>query len=74
MNPRLTEYNDYYFVYGNSELRFRLNDDKLSNNIGHNYRSFDTGVYRNAEIFTGSNGETAVMESYEFWQVHFENS
>lgn len=52
-NPRFTEYNDYFFIFGNSEIRFKTNEKKVDFNIGHNYRSLDTGIHKNAEIFSG---------------------
>lgn len=29
LNPRLTEYNEFYFIFGNSQFRFRINSDKI---------------------------------------------
>lgn len=40
---------------------FRLNDEKLKTDIGHSYRSFDTGDYKSPEIFTGSHEESSKM-------------
>ena len=52
-NPRLTEYNSDYFIFGNFEIRFRTNSKEVDFNIGHNFRSLDTGIHKNAEIFSG---------------------
>jgi hypothetical protein len=34
----LTEYNDYCIVFGKEEIYFNTFTNKLSTNIGHNYK------------------------------------
>jgi hypothetical protein len=51
----LTEYNQYSIVFGNSELYFKIGSDVLEMNIGHAFRSIDTGLLKDSSIFTGAN-------------------
>lgn len=71
-NPRWTEYSDFYFVYGNSEIRFSIGSRQLETNIGHNYKSLDTGDMKDPKIFTGSESTTAEIEDYEIYQIQFD--
>jgi hypothetical protein len=40
---RLTEYSKYYIIFGKAEIQFIIGKDELELNIGHNFKSIDTG-------------------------------
>lgn len=53
-NPRLTSYDQFYIIFGNNEIMFRINSPLIQFKIGHNFKSLDTGTMKTGEIFTGS--------------------
>lgn len=71
-NPRVTEYNQFFIIFGNAEVRFRLDSRNMEFNIGHLYKSFDTKEHKTPMIFTGSEDVMAEMEGYEIYQLLFE--
>jgi hypothetical protein len=50
---RLTEYNTSYIVFGKDEVMFLIGRDTLELNIGHNFKSLDTGKMKNGIALTG---------------------
>jgi hypothetical protein len=49
----LTEYNLYYIVFGKDEIMFLIGKNVLELNIGHNFKSIDTGTAKDASGLTG---------------------
>lgn len=41
-------------------------------NIGHNFKSFETGAHKNGKVFTGKENEIVQMESYEIYRIFLE--
>jgi hypothetical protein len=67
----LTEYSDYFIIFGKGEIQFKINSDVMEFNIGHNQRSLDTQKEKDPTVFTGSAEEKMKMIKYEVYQVIF---
>jgi hypothetical protein len=61
---RLTEYSDYFLVFGKAELQFKIGDNILEFNIGHRFKSLNTGDYKSGAIFSGRDGEVENIRRY----------
>jgi hypothetical protein len=58
-------------MFGNSEIQFKLGSDILELNIGHQYRSFDTGIHKDSLVLTGSVDKECKIREYEIYQIMF---
>ena len=66
----MTSYNEYYLIFGNSELRIKIGEDIISSNLGINGRYFNTGTINGPEVLFGS-AERETTGIYEVFQVVF---
>jgi hypothetical protein len=71
-SARLTEYNDYYIVFGKGEVQFKIEKDFLEVNLGHKFRSLDTGPHIDPSILTGDpTDKQPKFTAYEIYQITF---
>jgi hypothetical protein len=52
---------------------FMIGKDVLELNIGHNFKSLDTGTMKNAEGLTGEVSEKSAILNYEVFQITFKS-
>ena len=69
---KLTQYNPYYIIFGNAQLRIKLNKEVVESNLGIVARYFDTGSIKNPEILLGSENNEAALDCYEVFQVIYQ--
>jgi hypothetical protein len=72
-SSRLTEYNQYFMIFGKGEIQIKVNSDEMEFNIGHQYKSINTGSHKTPEIFTGGIEDKCKMIGYEVYQIALEN-
>ena len=66
-------YDDYYLIFGNSEVRLKSLDSKLFSNFGISNSFFDSRGDRVNELI-GEGAEREVeMASFEIHQIEFEH-
>jgi len=64
-------YDDFFFIYGNSEMRIRMGDNKLFSNFGMNGGSFESrGDSVGSYIGSNTNRETKFV-TYEVYEIIF---
>jgi hypothetical protein len=68
-NATLTEYNEYFIIFGKGEVMFQINHEEVKFNIGHNHRSLDTKDEKTPMVFTGTTEEKEQFINYEIFQV-----
>mgnify|MGYP000844690362 len=58
-------YDDYFLIFGNSELRFKSGDPKIFSNLGVNNGYFDNNGHTVDILFgEGKDGREQFLESY----------
>lgn len=68
---RSLTYDDFFLIYGNSEMRIRMGESKLFSNFGMNGGSFESrGDSVSSYIGPNTNRETG-FETYEVFEVIF---
>ena len=50
---KLTVYDDFFILFGNSELKIKVHEKKIESNLGIVYRYFDTGNHKNPKVLFG---------------------
>ena len=70
-NPqaKISLYDDYFILFGNSELKIKVHDNHIESNLGIVYRYFDSGTHKNPQVLFGSAEKTSTIKSYEVYQV-----
>lgn len=63
-------YDEYFFNFGNGELRIRQNEDTLNCNFGVSNQYFHSGNDMITNFIGGSHREVR-MVGYEFYEVNF---
>lgn len=73
-NPqsKLTFYDNYFILFGNSELKIKINDLKIDSNLGIVHRYFKTGGHKNPNVLFGIEDRSFLMDCYEVFEVEFE--
>ena len=65
---RVLTYDDYFFIFGNSEIRIKNQEKKCFSNYGISTSAFDATGFSRGDFFGTADSETSI-EGYEFWQV-----
>lgn len=63
-DARLTEYNSSFIIYGKGEIQFKIYNDFVEFNIGHNFKSLDTGPIKDPIVFMGQANEKTKIAGY----------
>ena len=72
-NKRAITYDDYYIIFGNSEVRIKAGEAKLFTNFGISNSFYDhRGVKVNGFIGEGDEREVATA-TYEIYELEFED-
>ncbi len=70
-NARVVAYDDFFIIFGNSELRLKTQDNKVFSNFGVNNGYFNSrGEKVDCLLGSGTNREVE-FEAYEFFQLKF---
>jgi hypothetical protein len=56
---RLTEYSEYFIVFGKGEIQFKIGSDVIEFNIGHRFKSLNTDQAKDAVILSGEPKENS---------------
>jgi len=68
---RSMTYDDFFLIYGNSEMRIRMGDNKLFSNFGLNGGYFESRG-DNVDIYIGSNtNRETYFVTYEVYEIIF---
>ena len=69
---RLTQYNEYFIIFGNAQLRIKLGEDYVESNLGISNKFFDTGNLKNPQILFNCAEKQVGLLSYEIFTVVME--
>ena len=61
VQAQLTQYNPYYIIFGNAELRIKLGVNIAESNLGIAGKYFDTGAIKNPSILFGTEDNAAEL-------------
>ena len=72
-NPqsKVTLYDDYFILFGNSEVKIKAHEDHIESNLGIVYRYFDSGTHKNPEVLFGVTDKVETIDCYEVYQLKF---
>lgn len=71
-NCKAITYDDYFVIFGSSELRLKTQDTKVFSNFGINNAYYHSHG-KNVDVLLGSGKDREVeLQSYEFYQLVFE--
>ena len=68
---KLTVHDDFFILFGNSELKIKVHETKIESNLGIVYKYFDTGSHKNPKVLFGVEEKSTILECYEIYQVSF---
>ena len=62
-------YKEFFIEFGNSELKIKCEENKVSSNLGSANKYFNTGTNSNPKILFGNSEREAELKFYEVHQV-----
>ena len=65
-------YDDYYFMLGNSEIRLKTGEKKVYSNFGILASAFEAHGFSRSKFLGTDKVNDPEIDSYEFYQIHFE--
>lgn len=72
LNKRAITYDDYYVIFGNSEIRIKSMEDKVFSNFGINNSYYDCKGEKVTVLLGGGMHDREVdIDSYEIYQIIF---
>ena len=50
----MAAYNEYFFIFGNAEIRIKAGSNVVESNFGTAFKYFNTGSYKDPEVLFGT--------------------
>jgi hypothetical protein len=71
-NKMAVSYDDYYIIFGNSEIRLKSQENKLFSNFGSNNSYYASRGFKVSVLLGGASNERELkLENYEVYQLEF---
>lgn len=67
-NTQVVAYERYWVVFGNSEIRFKTQEDKIASNFGYNNTVFRTEG-NSVDSLLGTNNREVKLKTYDVYQL-----
>jgi hypothetical protein len=67
---RAITYDDYYIIFGNSELRIKSLENKMFSNFGISNGFYNSNNFK-VDVLLGDSEREVDLDAYEVYQLHF---